>query len=232
MKGPGNIICPILLYHRIQVLQPPIPAVAVETFSAPDDFRKQMQALRDGGYTPIPISLLVRAIDFGAPLPEKPVVISFDDNDITVYTTAFPIMQEFGFAGVNYLVGNRLGSDGFMNIDQIKELIAAGWEVGSHSMTHPYLTQSASVDWELTQSKTNLENKLGVKVDTFAYPFGDYSPDIINQVSKIYSAGLAQGVFLEQGPNNLYLLWRRPVTYGVDLKTFAAFLTPPATPVP
>jgi peptidoglycan/xylan/chitin deacetylase (PgdA/CDA1 family) len=119
-----------------------------------------------------------------------------------------------------------------MNIDQIKELIAAGWEVGSHSMTHADLTQSASVDWELTQSRTNLENKLGVKVDTFAYPFGNYTIDIINQVSKIYSAGLALGVFLEQGPNNIYLLWRRPVPYGVDMKTFASYLTPPATPIP
>ena len=232
MKGPGNIICPILLYHRIQVVPPPVPAVAVETFSAPDDFRKQMQALRDGGYTPIPISLLVKAIDFGAPLPEKPVVISFDDNDITVYTTAFPIMNGFGFAGVNYLVGNRLGSDGFMNVDKIKELIAAGWEVGSHSMTHTDLTQSASVDWELTQSKTNLENALGVKVETFAYPFGTFSLDILNQVSKIYSAGMGLGVFLEQKPGNIYYLWRRPVQYGVDMATFAAYLTPPATPVP
>jgi peptidoglycan/xylan/chitin deacetylase (PgdA/CDA1 family) len=213
-------------------VQPPVPTVAVETFTAPEDFRAQMQGLKDWGYTPIPISLLIKAINFGAPLPEKPVVISFDDNDITVYTTAFPIMKEFGFVGVNYLVGNRLGSDGFMSTDQIKELIAAGWEVGSHSMTHTDLTQSPSIDWELTQSKVNLENALGVKVETFAYPFGTYSDDLLNMVGKVYSAGMGLGVFLEQTPGNIYYLWRRPVPYGVDMKTFASYLTPPATPVP
>jgi peptidoglycan/xylan/chitin deacetylase (PgdA/CDA1 family) len=231
VKGPGSIICPILLYHRIQVVPPPVPAVAIETFSAPDDFRAQMQALKDWGYTPIPISLLVKAINFGAPLPEKPVVITFDDNDITVYTTAFPIMKEFGFVGVNYLVGNRLGSDGFMSIDQIKELIDAGWEVGSHSMTHTDLTQSPSVDWELTQSQAKLQDALGVKVETFAYPFGTYTDDLLHQVGKIYAAGMGLGVFLEQTPNNIDYLWRRPVPNGVDLATFASYFpqsTPPA----
>ena len=227
VQGPGSIICPILLYHHIK-----IPSVANALFVTPDDFRAQMQFLRDNGYTPIPVSLLVKAIDFGAPLPEKPVVISFDDGDITIYTAAFPIMKEFGYVGVNYLVGNRLGSDGFLSVDQIKEMIAAGWEVGSHSMTHSDLTQSGEVEWELTQSKANLEEKLGVKVDTFAYPFGTFSSEIINEVSKIYSAGMGLGVFLEQRPGDIYYLWRRPVDYGIDMATFAAYLTPPATPVP
>lgn len=227
MKGPGNIICPILLYHHIKV-----PDVANALFVTPDDFRKQMQFLHDNGYTTISVNLLVKAINVGAPLPEKPVIISFDDNDITVYTAAFPIMKEFGFVGTNYLVGNRLGSDGFMSIDQIKETIAAGWEVGSHSMTHVDLTQSAELDWELTQSKANLENKLGVKVDTFAYPFGVFSAEIIERVSGIYSAGMGLGVFLEQRPRDIYYLWRRPVDYGIDMATFSAYLTPPATPVP
>jgi peptidoglycan/xylan/chitin deacetylase (PgdA/CDA1 family) len=227
VQGPGTIICPILLYHHIKV-----PDFANVLFVTPDDFRAQMQFLHDHGYTPIPVSLLVKAINFGAPLPEKPVVISFDDGDITVYTHAFPIMKEFGYVGVNYLVGNRLGSDGFLSIDQIKEMIAAGWEVGSHSMTHVDLTQSGELEWELVQSKANLENKLGVSVDTFAYPFGSYSADIFNEVSKIYSAGMGLGVFLEQRPGDIYYLWRRPVDYGIDMATFASYLTVPATPVP
>lgn len=226
-RGPGNVVCPILLYHHIKT-----PNVANALFVTPEDFRAQMKFLRDNGYTTIPVTLLVKAINFGASLPEKPVIITFDDNDITVYTDAYPIMKEFGFTGTNYLVGNRLGSQGFMTIDQLKELSAAGWEVGSHSMTHVDLTQTGELEWELAQSRANLENKLGVKVETFAYPFGSFSAEVINEVSKIYVAGAGLGVFLEQRPGDIYYLWRRPVDYGIDMKTFASYLTLPATPVP
>ena len=219
VKGPGKITCPILLYHHIKT-----PDVPNEYFVTPEDFRAQMQALKDWGYTTIPISLLITAINDGAPMPEKPIVISFDDGDISVYNTAYPIMKEFGFVGVNYLVGNRLESDGFMNVAQIKELMAAGWEVGSHSMTHIDLTQSPDISWELTQSKADLKEALGVKILSFAYPFGSKSDDIINKVSKVYIAGVGLGVYVEQGLDNIYYLWRRPVPYGIDMATFASYL--------
>lgn len=221
VKGPGSITCPILLYHHIQV-----PDVPNEYFVAPKDFRAQMQALKDWGYTPIPISLLVKAINFGAPLPDRPVVITFDDGDITVYTTAFPIMKEFGFVGVNYIVADRLAVDGYMNTAQIKETIAAGWEVGSHSMTHTDLTTSPNLDWEISQSKADLESALGVKVRTFAYPFGlgDKSKTIINKVGQYYSAAVGLGAAVDQAPGNLYYLWRRPVKYGWDAATLGSYL--------
>jgi len=227
VKGPGSIICPILLYHHIQT-----PDVSNEYYVTPEDFRAQMQALKDWGYTTIPISLLITAINEGAPMPEKPVVISFDDGDISVYTTAYPIMKEFGFVGVNYLVGNRLESDGFMHVEQIKELMAAGWEVGSHSMTHTDLTQSPDVGWELAQSKADLKKALGVKILSFAYPFGSKSEDIINKVSQNYVAGVGLGVYVEQTLGNIYYLWRRPIPYGIDMATFASYLPSSVPPGP
>ena len=231
VKGPGKILCPILLYHHIKaVAQVPVPAVAVQTYISPDNFRAEMQALKDWGYTAIPISLLVKAINFGAPLPDRPVVITFDDGDISIYNTAFPIMKEFGFVGVNYIVANRLDSVGFINTAQLKEMIAAGWEVGSHSMTHTDLTTSPDLDWEIGQSKADLEDALGVKVTTFAYPFGSYSDHIIDKVSGFYSAAVGLGPFLEQTPQYIYYLWRRPVEYQWDIPTFGSNLpwnTPP-----
>ena len=228
VKGPGSITCPILLYHHIQAADVPN-----DYYVTPEKFRAQMQALKDWGYTPIPISLLVKAINFGAPLPDRPVVISFDDGDTTVYTTAFPIMQEFGFVGVNYLVGNRLNIDGFISTAQVKELIAAGWEVGSHSMTHADLAQSTEVGWELSQSKADIEKALDVKVETFAYPFGSQSERILNKVSKVYTSGVGLGIFMDQKPDNIYYLWRRPVYYGADMAAFASYVpwnTPPGQP--
>jgi peptidoglycan/xylan/chitin deacetylase (PgdA/CDA1 family) len=225
LKGPGEITCPILLYHRIQA-----PDIDNEYFVSPEDFRAQMQALKDWGYTPIPLSLLITAINSGAELPERPVVISFDDGDITVYTAAFPIMQEFGYVGINYLVGNRLGVEGYMTADQVLETVAAGWEVGSHSMTHAELPKAREASWEITQSKIDLEQALGVPVDTFAYPFGLQNEKIMETTARTYRAAVGLGNILVQSPTNLYYLWRRPVKYGWDVEKFGSFLpwnTPP-----
>lgn len=219
LQGPGTIVCPILLYHRIET-----PAIPNEYYVSPENFHAQMQALKDWGYTPIPISLLLKAIKEGAPIPERPVVITFDDGDITVYTTAFPVMQEFGFVGVNYLVGNRLNAEGFMRSEHLLELAKAGWEVGSHSMTHADLTQSQDPFNELFNSRVRLEDWLGLPVETFAYPFGLNTDAIKNTVSQYYSGAVGLGAPFNQGSANLYYLWRRPVKYEWDLETFGSFL--------
>jgi peptidoglycan/xylan/chitin deacetylase (PgdA/CDA1 family) len=141
-----------------------------------------------------------------------------------VYTTAFPIMKEFGYVGVNYIVGNRLDVEGYMTVEQIQETIAAGWEVGSHSMTHADLTSLKDASWEITQSQYELEQALGVEVGTFAYPFGIKNDKIMDTTREYYRAAVGLGNLLEQTPNNLFYLWRRPVKYGWDVPTFGSFL--------
>jgi peptidoglycan/xylan/chitin deacetylase (PgdA/CDA1 family) len=219
IQGPGKIICPILLYHHVEVSQNTSPY-----YVTPAEFRVQLQALKDWGYTSIPVTLLVKAINFGAELPARPVVISFDDGDQSVYSQAFPIMKELGFTGVNYIVVNYVGMDGFMSVDQLKELAAAGWETGSHSMTHPDLTHSKRAEWEVVQSRHSLEKMLGVPVETFAYPYGIKNADMVDLVKENYRAGLGLGSFLGQDSSHIFYLWRRPVMPGWDLKTFGSYL--------
>jgi len=215
MQGPGLVFCPILLYHRIA-----IPLQPSEYYVSPDNFRAQMQALKDWGYTPIPVSLLISAIKTGALLPERPVVLSFDDGDISVYTTAFPIMREFGFAGINYLVSNRLAADGYLHPDQIHELAQAGWEVGSHSMDHVNLLNSKNAEREIEQSRIDLEAALGLPVTTFAYPFGAMNASMRATASRYYTAAMGLGPSNNQSRSKLFYLWRRPVDYQWDLETF------------
>lgn len=195
-----------------------------EYFVTPETFREQMKALKEWGYTTISMGVLIQAIQEGAYLPDRPVVISFDDGDITVYTEAFPIMQEFGFTGINYLVGDRLGADGFMHPEQILELLDAGWEVGSHSMTHADLTKCEDPAWEIEQSRLKLETALGIPVETFAYPFGLEVEATIRKVRRTYKAAVGLGPTAMQNPYKLFYLWRRPVKYDWDLETFASFL--------
>jgi peptidoglycan/xylan/chitin deacetylase (PgdA/CDA1 family) len=224
-QGPDQVICPILLYHRIA-----IPQIEDPYYVTPDQFRAQMQALKDWGYTTISISRLVDVIHFGGKLPARPIIISFDDGDITVYTQAYPVMREFGFKAVNYLVADYVNTPGYMNTDQLKELAAAGWDTGSHSLTHPDLTTSKQLDWEVEFSRQKLEKLLDVTVDTFAYPYGKTNDDIKGLVVKHYTAAMGLGVYTTQKRSNLYFLWRRPVELGCDVKTLASYLpwnTPP-----
>jgi len=175
----GEVIAPILLYHHVSNEKRDS-----RYYISTQRFREQMMFLKKVGYTSIPISLLLNALIHGAELPERPVVITFDDGPIDVYENAFPIMREHGYTGVLYLVANRLESEGFINKEQVKEMIAAGWEIGSHGLTHSDVTVSRpSARDEILQSRLDLNDSLGINVSSFAYPFGKMDTYTAKKVS-------------------------------------------------
>jgi peptidoglycan/xylan/chitin deacetylase (PgdA/CDA1 family) len=221
----GTITCPVLLYHRIA--DPPLPdSIGARYYISPVDFELQMQDLKDWGYSTIPISLLVEAITRGAPLPSRPVVISFDDGDETVYQNAYPIMQAQGFTGVMYLVGNYLGSQGYMDFGQIQEMTGNGWEIGSHSMTHPHLPAVYDqINYEAGQSKGFLESEIGASVETFAYPYGEIDGFVVDKVGEYgYLAAVGLGTQYIHSLDTLYYLSRIEVRNGTDKSAFATLL--------
>jgi peptidoglycan/xylan/chitin deacetylase (PgdA/CDA1 family) len=188
---PGQVVVPILLYHHVE------GDVSYSRYNVSvPDFRAQMQALHDWGYTAIPISLLLDALIEGAELPPKPIVITFDDGNRNVYENAFPIMQEFNFPGVFYIVGNRVNSGtDIAHAPELREMVVAGWEIGSHSYTHTDLTEDHSIArYEILQSRLDIEEDLGVEVQTFAYPFGTVDPYLAQKVQDYgYRAGMGLG---------------------------------------
>ncbi len=237
-QGPDAVVVPILLYHRIGV-----SPINSQYYVSPEKFEEQMKLLHDWEYTVIPIELLVKAIKKGADLPPRPVIITFDDGDISVYTTAFPIMQKYGLTGVTYIVGNYMGTDGYMTAEQIKELAAAGWEVGSHSRSHRDLTrlEPAVQQVEIVEARRVLQEATGSPVLTFAYPFGFMGETAGSYVHAAgYIAAMGLGFTSDQGKSNLFWLQRRDVKGTYDIKQFAAFLPwqgdpallPPDTPTP
>jgi len=221
----GTITCPILLYHRIA--EPPSPnSLEARYYTSPVDFNWQMQALKDWGYTTIPISLLVEAITKGAPLPPKPVVLSFDDGYESVYENAYPIMKALGFTGVLYLVGNYVGAQDYMSLGQLKTMTSNGWEIGSHSMTHPHLPAvHDQINFEAGKSKGTLASEIGVKVETFAYPYGDIDDFVVDKVAEYgYLAAVGLGTQYINSLSTLFYLSRIEVRNGTDLATFATLL--------
>ena len=220
-QGPNEVIVPILLYHHIG-----IPRSESLYYISPFEFERQMYLLREWGYQTISVELLVRAIKEGAELPPKPIVLTFDDGGETVFTNALPILQKYGFTGSAYIVHNYVGINAYMNADQIRALYAAGWEIGSHSLSHVDLTVRADRQRdEIVDSRAKLQSLLGVPILTFAYPFGAYDKDALHYVHFAgYSAAMGLGNDTLQGNKNLFYLYRMVVNGNQNLESFALLL--------
>ena len=221
MQGPGDIRVPILLYHNIG-----IPSKESQYYISPEKFEEQMELLYKWGYRTISVELLVHAIREGAELPARPIILTFDDGSEGTLTTALPILQECGFTGTAYIVYNYIGAGGYLGIDQIRELYASGWEIGSHSLNHVNLTERTDRQQkEIVDSRRKLQDSLGLPVLTFAYPFGAYDEDSVHYTHDAgYIAAMGLGADTLQGERNLFYLYRREIKASYDLQTFGSFL--------
>jgi len=221
-QGPNAVVVPIILFHHVSV-----SPINSQYYVPPEKFDEELKLLRDWEYTTITIEMLLKAINEGADLPPRPIIISFDDGNLDNYTNAFPIMQKYGFTGVVYIVGNYVGADKYMNADQIKDMAASGWEVGSHSMSHADLTflEPQRQRYEVVESKELLEQTLGVPIKTIAYPFGKSNGAVIDYAHFAgYTAGMSLGFTYDQGSSNLFTLQRRDIKGTYSVKQFAFFL--------
>lgn len=217
----GQVTAPILLYHHISN-----DGNGNRYYVSTDTFRSQMEALRDWGYTTITVSKLVDVLINGGELPSKPVVITFDDGNLDVYQNAFPIMHELGFVGTTYIVGDRLQSKYFVDVNQLQEMAADGWEIGSHSMTHTDLTTNHSIaNYEMRQSLLALEEATGESISSFAYPYGKTDEFVSMKVSEYgYSSGMGLGSRYQHSLETLFYLSRMEIQGDYDMTKFTSLL--------
>ena len=179
-----------------------------------DDFRRQLKYLKARGYTAIGFSDLFAADEGGRPLPAKPVLITFDDGYANNFEIAFPILNEIGMKGNIFLSYEMMGRHNawhdpasepwirMLTWDEIRRMQDSRMmEFGSHTMRHRNLGAIPIEDasWELEASKKCLEDKLGVPVTCFAYPYGAgaYQPEIRRLARKAgyrYDFGIKQGI--------------------------------------
>jgi peptidoglycan/xylan/chitin deacetylase (PgdA/CDA1 family) len=213
---------PILLYHHVAPTDD-----TVQLTVSPEMFEAQMSILHQKGYTSITPKELNEAIRCGAPLPDRAVVITFDDGHVDNYEYAYPIMEDLGFRGAMYVVANRTATYGFLGVEQLKEMIGQGWEIGSHSLSHPDLTTLSGerLREELLNSKMLLEAELGIEVQSFAYPFGSFTPEMVKKVIGYgYTNAMGLGTLSAHSQGNLFYLSRHAVNGRAGLDVFEAFL--------
>ncbi|HEY61031.1 MAG TPA: polysaccharide deacetylase family protein [Anaerolineae bacterium] len=217
----GEIEVPILLYHHVSDEED-----GNRYYVTPRAFQKQMEMLYERGYKTITVSQLLDVLIYGGELPPKPIVITFDDGHMSVYEDAYPIMEKYGFVGVFYIVANRLESDGFVGVKELKYLSNHGWEIGSHSFSHPDLTSShKQAKHELLDSRLFLEEKLGIKIQTFAYPYGTIDPFIATKTQNYgYRGAVGLGTSIKHTYGTMYYLSRIEIHGTDNLKMFSSYL--------
>lgn len=183
----------ILTYHTVEPPTDKKEGVMQKKYHVfPDNFRAQMQYLKDNSYVPIPMKVYVSYLRHGGSIPKKSVVITFDDGWKNQYDYAYPILQEFGYPATFYIISGAIGAHPYMSWDDVITLDKAGMDIASHTQTHANLlkTPSDQVVKEITSSKAKLEEKLKHPVRLFAYPYYAHNADVATllQQSGYYAA--------------------------------------------
>jgi peptidoglycan/xylan/chitin deacetylase (PgdA/CDA1 family) len=161
-------------------------------------FRKQMESIRQLGIPVIPMADFIAWKDGGKAIPRKAIVLTMDDGWKSVYTDAYPILKEFGYPFTIYLYKNYVDGGGkALTTPMIKEMMANGATIGSHSVSHPFPQEvkkfrkqgeeafNKFLDTEMGESKRFLEGKFGGKVDTFAYPGGYFTEEMLTKAAEL-----------------------------------------------
>nr|AGC72827.1 polysaccharide deacetylase [uncultured bacterium A1Q1_fos_1246] len=198
-------LIPILLYHSIaETVAPDYRRWAV----TPTAFAAQLAYLRQEGYHALTVTQLAHGLTMSpATLPTKPVVITFDDGLADFYTGALPLLQDYGFPATLYITTGYVegksrwlaavgeGERAMMSWAQIAELPADAIECGAHTHSHPQLDTlpRRQAHYEVNHSKQLLEEKLGRRVTSFAYPHG-YHDKAVQQMVQAAGFTAACGV--------------------------------------
>lgn len=186
---------PILMYHHIQDISNPANVAEKNLYLSPIKLKEEMEYLSESGYKTAVLSELFYN------LPDKRVVITFDDGYKDVIDNALPVLKELGFRGVVFIIVNNVGKPGYMNFNDLRVLNQEGWKIGSHSLTHPNFKtlSNEAAKKQIFESKNILEDKLNIKVEYFCYPAGRYNETTINLVKE---AGYVGAVTIEPGAKN------------------------------
>jgi len=233
MAGP---VIDILMYHSIADAVGP-------TSVSPAVFADQMAALAASNVAVITLDDLVAARTVGTQLPERAVIITFDDGFSDFAEAGWPEMKRYGFRAIVYVPSAHVGRGEdwvgaaqpprpLMDWDVLRQLHSDGVQFGCHSVSHPDLTQLSDLelDAELTRSKSDLEDGLGTAIEHFAPPYGLAKNREINAISQLYktSVGTRLGQAGPRAP--IHDLPRLEMFYFTDMDRWRAHLAGQGAP--
>ena len=181
---------PILMYHYLSDPPPGADRYRRDLSVSPALFEQHLAWLREQGYESITLEQLLRNLVLGEPLPERPIIITFDDGYADNYANAFPLLAKYGFGGTFFVVtelaerasagmtapDGTVYADDYMTWGQMQEMQAAGMDIQCHARVHEDLTDMDDdrLIWQVLGCREMIESNLGQRPRFVAYPSGIY----------------------------------------------------------
>jgi biofilm PGA synthesis lipoprotein PgaB len=188
----------ILLYHHVAEDTPPSTSIS------PANFDAHLAYLRDNDFNVIALDRMIDSLRSGQSLPEKSVVITFDDGYKSIFDEAFPLLQTYGYPFTLFLSTGPIddGLSNYMTWDQIRQMSAADVIIANHMVDHPYMLEArdnesdnqrlARLRRDLLEAEQRIEAQTGQSHRYLAYPYGEYDPAIKSLLEELDFVGLAQ----------------------------------------
>ena len=216
---------PVLLYHHVSNDISDLPHLTV----TPAEFERQMDMLKKAGFETIsPEEFIAYMRREPVALPDKPILITFDDGYEDNYTNAFPILKQCGFTAVIFIPGVNIDREKRLSSAQMRELSAHGIVFGGHSVTHSDLTalSGRELQQEVRDVKKALRQVTAKTSELFSYPYGYFN---LSTWDATASAGYEAAFTVLPGLNtpdrdNVYLLRRIPIYSTTDFNALFRLL--------
>jgi peptidoglycan/xylan/chitin deacetylase (PgdA/CDA1 family) len=220
---------PILMYHRVGAHSPEDRGYTPALTVTPSVFAAEMEWLHRDRFHAITMRQLFMALEWGAPLPAKPVLITFDDGYRDVLWNAAPVLSRLHMPATDFVITGRVsGRDSsFLTWPELRLLERRGFAIGSHTVHHLELTllSSDQAAYELVASRRVLERHLGRPVPWFAYPAGRFDARAVALVAR---AGYALAVTTQPGAvqhaDEPFLLHRDEILDTTGVRGLAAMV--------
>ncbi len=213
-SGTANRNIPVLLYHRVGSTSGALTVT-------PQRLANDLALLQRAGYQTITIDQFEQFLfDRDNDIPNKPVLITFDDGYLDNYQNAFPILQQYSMVATFYIITGMMKDKERVTAQHIQEMAKHGMSIGSHTVSHRSLGEIAPADMrqEITASRVALEDILGSRVHSIAYPKGSFNQ---NTLAIVQETGYSEGFTVISGMcskvSNPFVLKRIPVfSYDVN----------------
>ena len=202
---------PVLNYHQVNDEKHSALTLHV------DQFKEQMEYLHNQGYNTITLAQLYDYLENGTELPNKPIVITFDDGYVDNYKNVLPILKEYNMKATLFMISDAANTPGFVSTEQMHQMEAGGFDIQGHTNHHKILTKIDLTELPdaLLGGKTSLEGILGEPIEYLAYP-GGFNDMLVQYVTK--QSGYKMAFTVQPGTvqpgDNLYALNRLAIFQG------------------
>jgi peptidoglycan/xylan/chitin deacetylase (PgdA/CDA1 family) len=206
----------IFIYHRFGESRYPSTNIDLKLFAS------HMQYLQDSGKLVLPLSEIVKHLQSGRTLPPGTVALTVDDAFDSFLENAMPILRKHRFPVTLFVNTDGVGGRGYLGWEQIRQLEREGVSIGNHTATHDYLLErkegESRAAWrkrvrdDISKAQDAFARELGFRPDLFAYPYGEYSPELVAIVRELgFKAAVAQQSGVVSAASDLFLLPRFPM---------------------